>query len=482
MTASNVRFWILAGAMIVVLNAPICAASPWQLEAGKGATITTGFTRISFSTAFATTPVVVVMTTDQNSDPAALRIDNVSATGFDVALVEPSGSDGAVDLMNFQYVAITPGVHRLPDGQTIAAILHNTTTVQRGSGVGGAEGWDTVPFDATLNANAAVIATIQTTVNEVNSPPGDISVPFLTVATLPPNATSVRIALERSETAPGSVIADETIGIVAFPAGLSGSFFDDGDTNIFWEASTTGDQIRGWGNLPFCFSHTFATSGAYTDPIVVAIKNRHDGGDGGWLRRCSFSGTSIGFVVDEDQHRDTERNHTREAAGVLAFSRPFHATFQGLLAARKTVSIEEDPVNGTTNAFSLPGARARYTVEVESTGRLPIDDNSVSFIDVLPPQTKFLVTDISPGAGPVLFTDGSTSSALTFNFTSLGSMTDDLAFSNNGGASFTYTPTPDMDGADPAITHIRVTPQGAFAGDGDNAAPSFTLEFDVIVK
>jgi len=55
----------------------------------------------------------------------------------------------------------------------------------------------------------------------------------------------------------------------------------------------------------------------------VAHTRRHDGGDGGWIRRCSINTSQIGLAYDEDQFRDTERLHTTEAASVLVFSEAF---------------------------------------------------------------------------------------------------------------------------------------------------------------
>ncbi len=473
---------LLTGASVAFSGVCAYAANPWELEAGQATTNPAGFVTVSFATSFASAPVVVVMPTDANDDPAALRLRNITSAGFEVALVEPTGEDGAVIPMTFDYVAVTPGVHQFPTGEMIAALQHSTTTLQHGVGVAGAEGYDTVPFGPTFPSTASVVASLQTTNNETNAPPGDVSVPWLTVAMRNVSPTSVQIALERSEVATGVVTVNETIGIIAIASGMSGTFIDDADQSISWSAVSTPDNIRGWGNGTPCFVNTYSGV-AFASPRLVASKNRHDGGDGGWLRRCSLTGTSVGFVVDEDRFRESERNHTTEAAGVLAFSNSFHAVFQGILAAAKTVTIEEDPVNGTIGAYAIPGARARYRVEVESEGRLPIDTDSVSFVDILPADVKLVVNDFGGGAaGPVRFTDGTTTSALTYSFVSLASATDDIDFSNNGGATFTYTPTPGTDGADGAVTHFRVRPKGDFAGDGAGANPSFVLEYDVIVE
>ncbi len=474
---------LIAAAVLALFASNARAANPWKLEAGQTTTndtsVTPAFVTVNFAAAFSTPPVVVVLPTNEGADPAALRIRNVTTTSFEVAPVEPSGNDGPHASMTFHYVAATPGVHQLPTGETVAVGTHTTSSVQRGGGVGGPAAWDTVTFGATLSASASVVATIQTDNSETAANPGAPSVPWLVVTMRNPTASSVQMALERAEVAPGTVLA-ETIGYIAIAQGANGSFLDDSDVSTNWSAVQTPDNLRGWDNG--CFTNTYSAT-AFGAPRVVASQTRRDGNNGGWARRCSLTGTTVGLTIDEDQFNDAERAHTTEAAGILAFSRSFHATFEGILAATSNVVIAEDPVNGTSDPLAVPGARARFSVQVESQGRLPIDTDTVSYVNALAPESSLVVTDINgPGSGPVRFTDGSTSSALTYTFTSLGSATDDIAFSSNGGLSFTYTPSPDADGADPAVTHFRVEPKGDFAGTGASANPSFTLEFDVLIE
>ena len=57
------------------------------------------------------------------------------------------------------------------------------------------------------------------------------------------------------------------------------------------------------------------------------------------------------------------------------------------------------------------------------------------------------------------------------------STSDDLLFSNDGGATFGYTPKPGQDGTDPDVTHVRISPKGVFAPRSDAGLPSFQLKF-----
>jgi uncharacterized repeat protein (TIGR01451 family) len=147
----------------------------------------------------------------------------------------------------------------------------------------------------------------------------------------------------------------------------------------------------------------------------------------------------------------------------------------------KTVTTESDPTNGNLNPKAIPGATVIYTLTVENRGGAGTDSNSVVVIDPITSNLMLYVNDFG-GAGPVAFTDGSTPSGLTYTFIGLGSGGDDLAFSNNNGASYGYPPVPDANGYDGAVTHIRVNPKGAFNGVSGLNVPSFTLRFRAKVK
>ena len=152
------------------------------------------------------------------------------------------------------------------------------------------------------------------------------------------------------------------------------------------------------------------------------------------------------------------------------------------LTVVKALQTTSDPFNGAVNPKSIPGALMTYTVTVTNTGPGAADPNTVFVLDAIPANTDLFVGDLSaPGSGPVLFVDGAPSSALTCTFTSLASPTDDVSFSNDGGASFGYTPVPNANGVDPAVTHIRINPKGTLPGNG-GGNPSFQVRFRVRVE
>lgn len=145
--------------------------------------------------------------------------------------------------------------------------------------------------------------------------------------------------------------------------------------------------------------------------------------------------------------------------------------------------LVSDPTNGTVNPKAIPGAVLLYSLNVTNSSAGYPDSNSVVVVQSVPAQASLFVRDLgAAGSGPVAFAQGSPSSGLSYSYSGLSSTTDDIAFSNNGGASFVYTPVADAAGYDPAVTHIRVTPKGSFAGSTGAGSPGFTVSYRIKVK
>ncbi len=315
-------------ALAVVTLAP-GAALAWKMEAG---TITLpdtyagpkAFASFSFQQTYATPPLVFLLPTTTGPNPAAIRIRNVTTTGFEAAVVEPPGEDGPHIDMTVHYLAIEPGVHTLPDGTVIEAGTVSTTAVQHGAGVSGPESWLKVSLSHEFAKDPIALAQIQSMANESAAPPADASTPWLTVAVRNVKDEDLELALERSEAEPGAVTQDEVIAYLVMDRGLRGSFTDSGGLTVDYETIRSGKNIKGWDDG--CSLIGFAGSYA-SAPLVLATKNTHEDNDGGWLRRCSLTRSRVGLKVDEDRWRDSERKHPGERAGIVVFSRPFHAEF-----------------------------------------------------------------------------------------------------------------------------------------------------------
>jgi len=150
------------------------------------------------------------------------------------------------------------------------------------------------------------------------------------------------------------------------------------------------------------------------------------------------------------------------------------------ITLQKNVSIFSDPSNLLVNPKYIPGAIAEYTIVASNSGG-PADNNSTVITDLIPPNTALYVNDIGgANSGPVLFTQGGTSSTLTYTFTALNDGADDISFSTNSGTTWIAVPTAGANGCDPAINAIRINPKGTFIGNTPN--PSFQLKFRVCVQ
>jgi hypothetical protein len=144
----------------------------------------------------------------------------------------------------------------------------------------------------------------------------------------------------------------------------------------------------------------------------------------------------------------------------------------------KSSLTDSDPVNALVNPKAIPGAVILNTIMAINTGNGATDNDAVVITDPLPPQTALFVGDLGgPGSGPILYEEGPTPGGLTYTFGGLGDVTDDVEFSNDGGIGYSYIPTPDADGFDTAVTHVRVTPGGAFAASDGVNHPNFSVRF-----
>jgi uncharacterized repeat protein (TIGR01451 family) len=138
------------------------------------------------------------------------------------------------------------------------------------------------------------------------------------------------------------------------------------------------------------------------------------------------------------------------------------------LTVVKLSTVISDPVNGTVNPKAIPGAVVEYQIIVTNPATNPVDADTVFLTDAVSDQLEFWAGDIG-GPGPVRFVDGVPASGLSFSAA-------DVAFSDNGGSTWTYVPSGST--TDPAVDAIRVNPKGVF--NANNA--QFTVRFRARIK
>lgn len=330
--------WVRCALLILLLLASGWAHA-WKMEAGTLELPQTnnvnGLFSFSFKQTYTTAPIVVALPTDDGPNASALRIANVTTSGFQMAQVEPFSEDGPHTNMTVSYVAVEPGSHTLPDGTRLEAGLLSSRPARGNDFVQfngqGATAWGRHAFASAFAGQPMVLGDIQTLNNEANTVPDQSSNPWLTTVFNRVTSAGFDFALERSELYDrragnssnyffDALSRPEDIGFIAFENTTSSAFRTVGNVNVAFEARTINNAVRGWddGCRAVSFNSSFSSA-----PVALAGKVSRREADGGWLRQCSVSSSALSLVVDEDDAQDRERGHVSEDASLLAFSQAF---------------------------------------------------------------------------------------------------------------------------------------------------------------
>ncbi|PKP95282.1 MAG: proprotein convertase, P [Alphaproteobacteria bacterium HGW-Alphaproteobacteria-14] len=185
----------------------------------------------------------------------------------------------------------------------------------------------------------------------------------------------------------------------------------------------------------------------------------------------TFSNPVDTITIRYGNHTTAPTNPGQQGVSLhdLIVCNPFAA-----LSVTKVSSLISDPVNLTSNPKAIPGALVEYLISVTNNGTAATDNNSVVVIDNGPADAK--LCQIARAGGPIIFNDPG-GSGLAYSFAALGSASDSLEFSDDGGASWSYVPAPDGQGCDASVTSFRVRPGGGLV-----AGRSFTLRARYIVE
>ena len=143
----------------------------------------------------------------------------------------------------------------------------------------------------------------------------------------------------------------------------------------------------------------------------------------------------------------------------------------------KDVSLEDDPVNNTSNPKAIPLSNSVYRVRVANAGVGSPDPGTLVVSDDLPANLEMFTGNFSGGA-PSRFTDGAgaDASGVTCNFISLADTTDCITFYNSSGA-----PIVPNGGYDPSVRRIEFRPAGVMNPSTGSNTPYFDIEFRVRV-
>ncbi|MFB6147223.1 MAG: hypothetical protein ABEJ08_05995 [Halobacteriaceae archaeon] len=222
-----------------------------------------------------TDPVVFmqVMSYD-GQDPCHVRLQNVTADGFQYQIEEWNYLDGAHTTETLGYVVLEAGVHHLPNGRPVAV---GTTSANHA--------WKGVSFSATVGSDPVLISCCQTENGRDEVVTRNRRVTG--------NGAEIRL---QEEAAKDGRHTDETVGYMVMPQTLSG---------VTAERTTASDR---WADVAF--------SGAQpAESVVVASIDTFDGADPAGVRIRDLDRSGMELLVEEETSESSDMDHNEEVLG-----------------------------------------------------------------------------------------------------------------------------------------------------------------------
>lgn len=259
--------------------------------------------------------------------------------------------------------------------------------------------------------------------------------------------------------------------------GLGGGLYVDDvaldekwNTDLWW--------ANNWNNTSQTLAGSINLSAGYHSIRIIGFEGCCDGGLTAQFKRPggSFQAMSLANIAM------SSRACPITSEPVVTFG-PVETGTCPVLTVTLDTQVLSDPTNGTANPKAIPGAIVTNIVTVTNSGVDAVDTDSVFVSQPVPSDAALRVADFDGAtSGPVQFVDGSPASGLSYTFLGVGNAGDDVAFSNDNGSSFSYTPVPGADGSDPAVTNVRINPKGTLGGNGGGGNPSAQFVFKTVIQ
>lgn len=290
--------WLLC--WLGVILAPAARAQSPVLETVVVEDVSDAWTPVVLTATF-TAPVIVCSVFQLTADvPKVVRLNNVTAGGFDIRLQNPGGD--ALEPARVSCLVAEEGAWTLPNGQAFEAFTHTSTTT------GGSMSWaaEEIAY-AQAYANPMVFGQVMSYNDERwsvfysrGAAQGDA-----------PGPEVIRIGKHVGQDEKERL--DETLGYMVFEAG-SGLMLGNE-----YRIGVSADAVVGFNNNPH--QHGFADPLGFAPAFVLVTQVGMDGGDGSWASvfRDEPARESLTLSVDEDQVLDPERGHTSENVAFLVF-------------------------------------------------------------------------------------------------------------------------------------------------------------------
>ncbi|KKN42490.1 hypothetical protein LCGC14_0712740, partial [marine sediment metagenome] len=282
-------------------------------------------------------PVMVAYITSRNEDESVeVRIDNVTESGCDIFMEEPSNGGHASETIN--YIVIERGEWTFPDGTEIKARQILTDKSHQGSS--SYSDWEVIDFSKQFITKPVVLHSLNTYNNKA----------FKTSIVSDVNTTAFKIQQESAES--GTTTSEEVISWIAIEAGKSGTI-NGIEYETIVENDGDNDGVDDNGHI-FSFSQSFGKT-----PLVIVKQNSANDGDGSWARSDGILiPTNHITNAEEDQVGDSERTHPDEYFGMVAFKDAFKYGYNYEYTPRsyfgvKSVEHIELTLTGISNSQQL---------------------------------------------------------------------------------------------------------------------------------
>ncbi|MEM7802305.1 MAG: hypothetical protein AAF633_24140, partial [Chloroflexota bacterium] len=262
-----------------------------------------------------------------NSSPVLARMQNAGGNQFEVKLQNP-GDSATVVGDRVSCLVIEEGAWTLPNGTAIEAQTYVSSRVDEdNSWVGEAQTYQ--------NSYTTPVVLGQVMTN--NNPEWSAFWSRGSGRGAPPNASTLFTGMHVGGDS-NNTRTSETIGFIVIESG-SGTL--DG---VEYHALLGSDNVRGVTNNG---NYTYSFSPAFSAPIAGAVSSQAamDGTDGSWAvinAEAGLTASSVTLFVDEDQIRDSERNHTTEQLYLFAFA-------DGLIYPNTNPTPTATPTTAPTN-------------------------------------------------------------------------------------------------------------------------------------
>lgn len=277
-------------------------------------------TAVSFRSAYEKPVVVATVDATNNAPdrPVVVRVQNVTSTGFEAYLQNPGDlSTPVADEVYF--LVMEEGAHDFDGIVCEAWTMTAPAADYKGSTEGNAASYlqdytTPIVIGQVMTTNDSRWSTFWTRGNARGAPP---------------NASTLRVGMKVSEDT-DRVRVPETLGVIVFEAGN----YDVGGVQV--QAFKTGNVVGGIRTQgDRVYKPDYPVTFDSPPKFAVATQAGENGGDMSWVVFPDddplHADHHIHLAVDEDQIRDTERNHVNEEIFIVAFEgNPTSSTGAGL--------------------------------------------------------------------------------------------------------------------------------------------------------